>query len=201
MGCLFSLTGVPAVPAGAPPHPSCVRSRSAVKSPSANYAQGEACSAKQTPVWPPVDLSDAFIASLERSRQEGWDGAPAAATEGNASLATAEIKEPYYVGGLSGRNLALVEHRVFKQMRAAGLDIGTLRSGEVARRDLTEDLALRLGLSFRALAPMRNRLYMRGVAEGIDAMAKEEAAYWLGMAMHRRRPRRVLAALRCLLVE
>jgi hypothetical protein len=48
---------------------------------------------------------------------------------------------------------------------------------------------------------MRNRSYMRGVSEGIDAMAKEEAAYWLGMAMHRRRPRRVLAALRCLLVE
>ena len=117
------------------------------------------------------------------------------------SVATPEIKEPSYVGGLSGRNLALVEHRVFKQIRAAGVDIGTLRSGEVARRDLTEDLALRLGLSFRALAPMRNRSYMRGVSEGIDAMAKEEAAYWLGMAMHRRRPRRVLAALRCLLVE
>lgn len=74
-------------------------------------------------------------------------------------------------------------------------------SGDVARRDLTEDLALRLGLAVRALAPMRNRAYMRGVAEGIDAMAREEAAYWLGMAMHRRRPRRVLAALRCLLVE
>ena len=41
---------------------------------------------------------------------------------------------------------------------------------------------------------------MRGVAEGIDAMAKEEAAYWLGMAMHRR-PRRVLPAVRCLLVK
>ena len=117
------------------------------------------------------------------------------------SVATPELNEPCYVGGLSGRNLALVEHRVFKQMRAAGLDIGTLRSGEVARQDLTEDLALRLGLSFRALAPMRNRSFMRGVAEGIDAMAKEEAAYWLGMAMRRRRPRRVLAALRCLLVE
>jgi hypothetical protein len=117
------------------------------------------------------------------------------------SVATPEIKEPYYVGGLSGRNLALVEHRVFKQIRATGLDIGALRSGDVARRDLTEDLALRLGLAFRALAPMRNRSYMRGVAEGVDAMAKEEAAYWLGMSMHRRRPRRVLAALRCLLAE
>ena len=117
------------------------------------------------------------------------------------SVATPEVKAPHYVGGLFGRNLALVEHRVLKQIRAAGLDIGTLRSGDVAHRDLTEDLALRLGLAFRALAPMRNRSYMRAVADGIDSMAKEEAAYWLGMTMHRRRPRRVLAALRCLLVE
>jgi hypothetical protein len=36
---------------------------------------------------------------------------------------------------------------------------------------------------------MRNRNSMRAVAEGIDAMAREESAYWLGMAM------------RCLLVE
>ena len=42
---------------------------------------------------------------------------------------------------------------------------------------------------------------MRAVAEGIDAMAREEAAYWLGMAMHRRKSRRVLMALRCLLTE
>ena len=32
-------------------------------------------------------------------------------------------------------------------------------------------------------------------------MGREEAAYWLGMAMHRRRPRRVLTALRMLLTE
>ena len=48
---------------------------------------------------------------------------------------------------------------------------------------------------------MRNRENMRTVAEGIEAMQREEAAYWLGMAMHRKRPRRVLAALRVLLTE
>jgi hypothetical protein len=32
-------------------------------------------------------------------------------------------------------------------------------------------------------------------------MPKEEAAYWLGMAMHRKYPRRVLMALRFLLIE
>jgi hypothetical protein len=42
---------------------------------------------------------------------------------------------------------------------------------------------------------------MRAVAEGIEAMGREEAAYWLGMAMHRRNPRRVLTALRLILTD
>ena len=53
---------------------------------------------------------------------------------------------------------------------------------------LTEDLALMLGLLFRSLAPMRKRDNMRAVAEGIEAMGSEEAAYWLGMAIHRKKP-------------
>lgn len=63
-----------------------------------------------------------------------------------------------------------------------------MRTGEASRNDLQKGLALRLALTFRALASMRNRASMRTVAEGIDAMAREEAAYWLGMAAHRRNP-------------
>ena len=103
--------------------------------------------------------------------------------------------------GSPGSESALVDHRVLKQLRLAGVELGPLRTGDAARQDLDEDLALRLGLTFRTLAPMRNRAGMRAVSEGIDAMAREEAAYWLGMAMHRRKPRRVLMALRCLLTE
>ena len=58
-----------------------------------------------------------------------------------------------------------------------------------------------LGLLFRALAPMRNRVNMRAVVEGIETMRHEEAAYWAGMALHRRHPRRVLMALRILLTD
>ena len=58
-----------------------------------------------------------------------------------------------------------------------------------------------MGLIFRILAPMRNRDNMRMCAEGIEAMSKEEASYWLGMAMHRKNPGRVLMALRCLLTD
>jgi len=43
---------------------------------------------------------------------------------------------------------------------------------------------------------MRSRDNLRAVVEGIEAMGKEEASYWLGMAMHRKHPRRVLSALR-----
>ena len=42
---------------------------------------------------------------------------------------------------------------------------------------------------------------MLAVAEGVEAMEREEAGYWLGMAMHRHNPRRVLMALRCLLTD
>lgn len=115
--------------------------------------------------------------------------------------ATPEVKQPHYVGGLAGRNLGLVENRVLKQLKAAGVDFGSLRTGQHARANLDEEVALRLGLTFRTLAPMRNRTHMRAVSEGIEGMAREEAAYWLGMTMRRRHPRRVLMALRCLFVE
>ena len=104
------------------------------------------------------------------------------------------------VAGLRGHNLELVEHRVLRRLSQAGVKLGPrarVRRGYA----LTEDLALVLGLLFRTLAPMRSRHNMRAVAEGIEAMSREEAAYWLGMAMHRKNPRRVLTALRCLLTE
>ena len=66
---------------------------------------------------------------------------------------------------------------------------------------MPEDVALVLGLLFRALAPMRNRANMRAVVEGIETMQHEETAYWAGMAIHRRHPRRVLMALRILLTD
>ena len=122
------------------------------------------------------------------------------------SPATPQVTAPTRVAGLRGRNLDLVEHRVLRRLARAGIRLGaTVRrpgKGDASGgHALSEDLALTLGLLFRALAPMRSRENMRTVAEGIEAMQREEAAYWLGMAMHRKRPRRVLAALRMLLTE
>ena len=117
------------------------------------------------------------------------------------SAATPQITAATRIAGLRGRNLELVEHRVLKRLGSAGVKLG--RNAEAGARGypLGEDLALTLGLLFRTLAPMRNRDNMRGVAEGIETMEREETAYWLGMAMHRRHPHRVLTALRILLTR
>jgi hypothetical protein len=116
------------------------------------------------------------------------------------SPASPQLKAAIRVAGLRGRNLELVEHRVLRRLNQAGMRLPR-SSDRVRGYNITEELALRLGLLFRALAPMRSRDRMRSVTEGIEAMGREEAAYWLGMAMHRKNPRRVLTALRYLLTE
>ena len=117
------------------------------------------------------------------------------------STSTPHLKKARRVAGLYGRNLALVEPRVLRQLNTAGIDISGVAPNETENYKLTEDLALHLGLLFRVLAPMRSSSNMRACADGIEAMTREEAAYWLGMSMHRKYPRRVLMALRILLID
>ena len=115
------------------------------------------------------------------------------------AVATPHVRAPVRVAGLRGRNLALVEHRVLRRLAQSGVRLSGIAHTRRRGYAVTEDLALTLGLIFRTLAPMRNRENMRTVIEGIEAMEREETAYWLGMAMHRPKPRRVLTALRVLL--
>lgn len=118
------------------------------------------------------------------------------------SRATPALAGPKRVAGLRGRNLDLVEPRLLKQLRGSGIDpTGLRKQGDHKEWKLAEDGALKLGLLFRTLAPMRRREYIGACATGIEEMGREEAAYWLGMAMHRKNPRRVLTALRMLLVD
>ena len=117
------------------------------------------------------------------------------------AIATPQVTTPLRVAGLRGRNLELVEHRVLKSLTQSGVKLERRTDTSKRAYTVTEDLALLLGLLFRTLAPMRSRQNMRAVAEGIEAMGREEAAYWLGMAVHRKHPRRVLASLRFLLTD
>lgn len=117
------------------------------------------------------------------------------------SPATPHLSEARYIGGLQGRNVALIEHRLFRRLRALSIEATGLLPGASRRSRLPEDEALRLGLLFRLLAPMRSRPNMRACLDGVETMGREEASYWLGMAMNRKHPRRVLMALRFLLID
>lgn len=114
--------------------------------------------------------------------------------------ATPHITKPVRIAGLKGRNLALVESMILRRLHRTGIRIAPLGS-MVQRFAVDEELALNLGLLCRVLAPMRHAERMRLVALRIEAMNPAEAAYWLGMAMHRKNPRRVLCALRLLLTD
>lgn len=115
------------------------------------------------------------------------------------SPATPRLRTPEKTATLKGRALGIVETKVLRRLRHAGIRLGIVRRNDEKAFQIDEDLALNLGLMFRTLAPMRSIERMRRVAEGIDRLSREEAGYWMGMAIHRKRPRRVLAALRVLL--
>lgn len=112
------------------------------------------------------------------------------------------LSEPRRLGGLAGAKLSLVERGVLRRLRRAGVrfECFSQRDG-LARSPIVEEEALRLALLFRVVAPMRSRNRIDAVTRGIETMGKEEAAYWLGMAVHRKSPRRVLHALRILAAE
>lgn len=117
------------------------------------------------------------------------------------SEATPALKSARRLAGLRGRNLSLIEHRVLRRLNEIRINVKGLLPGMEHREELPELPALQLGILFRVLAPMRNRDNMTQVANGIEAMGTEEASYWLGMAIHRPNPRRVLMALRFLLID
>lgn len=110
-----------------------------------------------------------------------------------------EDGQAVFVGGLRGSGLERFEPRILRILRQHGVRLGPGTPGHRNVQDLDEETALVLGLLFRTLAPMRNRDNMQACVDGIERMGREEAAYWLGMVMHRRKPRRVLQALRIVL--
>lgn len=115
------------------------------------------------------------------------------------SPATPRLLAKERTAALKGRALEMVEMRVLRRLKGAGIRVPSLKKREGQDFSLDEDTALNLALMFRTLAPMTSVDRIRQVAEGIDQMSREEAGYWLGMAVHRKNPRRVLAALRILL--
>ncbi len=115
------------------------------------------------------------------------------------SAATPRLKAPEQVATIQGPGLRIAENRILKRLAREKIVLGSLKPGKSKSWPMDEEVAMTLGLLFRVLAPMRNLDRIRQVADGVEKMSREEAGYWLGMAMHREHPRRVLASLRILL--
>ena len=115
------------------------------------------------------------------------------------SPATPRLKGREYIAGLKGTALRMLENRILRRLARVHIHPDQTRIAPVRSWELEEESALILGLLFRVLAPMRNLDRIREIADGIETMCPEEAGYWLGMAMCRKNPRRVLASLRTLL--
>jgi hypothetical protein len=115
--------------------------------------------------------------------------------------ATSHVTIPLKLASLRGRNLALIQPRLLRLMARLKIEVNSRTRKVEQSFPLPEEWALRLALLFRTLAPMRNREKIGTCAEAVLDMPHEEAAYWLGMALHRKHPRRVLMALRCLVID
>lgn len=104
------------------------------------------------------------------------------------------------LAGLRSRNLELVEYRVLKRQLQTGIKPGRYwcrKTRLSARRGLGVDARVAVSCA----RPDAQPGHMRAVATGIEAMGHEEAACWLGVALHLKHPRRVLPALRFPLTE
>lgn len=148
---------------------------------------------------PALSFANLPLYELRRKVRRGGAGDYALEIWQLPSPATPRLDAPEYVASLQGTALRLVEARLVRRLARDKINLAASASEPDRRWPLDEDLALSLGLLFRTLAPMRNMDRICLVADGIDAMSREEAGYWLGMALNRKHPRRVLASLRMLL--
>lgn len=104
--------------------------------------------------------------------------------------------EAVFFGGIHGSPFRLIEHKLIKSLVRFKIDWS---SRETKKWNISENMANSHALLFRVLAPMKNIDRIRAVSEGIEEMREEEASYWMGMVLHRKKPARILAALRLIL--
>ena len=90
------------------------------------------------------------------------------------SPATPHLKNPKRVAGIKGRNFALIEHRLLRQLKQININLTSLQRGKVKDFDLDEEQALKIGLMFRVLAPMRNRKICAVVLRELNLWAKKK---------------------------
>lgn len=104
--------------------------------------------------------------------------------------------EAIFLAGVHGSPFRLIEHKMIKGFKRLKIEWS---DPTPKRWQILESEANSYALLFRVLAPMKNIERIRSVISGIEDMREEEASYWMGMVLHRKKPARILMALRILL--
>ena len=94
------------------------------------------------------------------------------------------------VASLSGRNLCLIKYRLLRTLK-------TSTKRQVITT--TEEVAYRVALLLKTVAPVKSNLLISRYAEAIEFMSPHIMAYWIGMIMHRKKSGKILAAFRLVL--
>ena len=100
-----------------------------------------------------------------------------------------------------GDPLRAVMDQVLRAVKRAGYRTTDLSRGRKAPFRLPEEEAVRLGLLFLALKPMRKLSRIEAISREVQGMEPEELYYWFSKASDREGARRARRAFRILVAE
>lgn len=107
--------------------------------------------------------------------------------------------QPLRVVMLGGDSLRLVADHVLEALRRSGYKVTDLSPQRREPFGLEEEVGVRLGLLFLAVAPLSRPDRVEAIAHALRAMPSEEVYYWYSRCTAPRRRQRALRALRLLL--
>lgn len=103
------------------------------------------------------------------------------------------------LGRIVGAPFRVLETWLIRKLGKMNVSISLMKKNTNHTFMIKEDHAMFLTLLFLSLTSLRKVERIREVAMGVESLTYEESSYWVAMALHKKKPRRVLAALRMLL--
>ena len=122
----------------------------------------------------------------------------------SARRRTRQAPKPEKMVSIWGNPLAAAYPTVHQLVRSEGYRPSDLRPGRRRNLKLKEDRGVRLGLLMKAVKPLRKLSRIQAVIEGVEAMSREETAYWFSKAINSpddAERRRAMKAMRILLAR
>jgi hypothetical protein len=119
----------------------------------------------------------------------------------SASIGRNKNPEQRLVVRIWGSPMQAVFDRIVEAVKATGSRASDVRAERKAPFPLDEETAVRLGLLFLAIKPLRKLARMEAIRDATATMSAEEAYYWYSKCSSPVTGRRATKALRILLAQ